>query len=382
MVVAAAALFTIQPATDAAAQCGKGLCLDTDIANANIAASNAMFDLGDKFLNSLIGHAGVRSAIGRDSEAATGANALVADHFSALAYSASGPQEAASDPLAAYAAAPAQFNAHYRSWLEGYGSRAHTGAQGTFVGDAHTDLGGIAGIGATLTPNLSVGASVDQGGSKIDVVDGTQHSRIDLTQIGLTAAISSGPWGLGIAGIYGFGHIHSNRIETAGEATASYGTRLWAALAELSYYWSKDNWRVVPKVGADWARTSSDSYAETGGTTPVAGSAQTTERARVYGAIELGYTQIADRTLYDISVYGKIIDIVRQDVDALAVTSLIPGIAPLAVPGVVDARIEYATGATFSVRLTSLVRLYAMYDGHFRSGFDSNGGTLGLEVNW
>ena len=82
------------------------------------------------------------------------------------------------------------------------------------------------------------------------------------------------------------------------------------------------------------------------------------------------------------SISGKIIDIVSQRVEVLSATSLIPGIAPRTVPGVVDARIEYALGATLSVRLASLVRLYATYTGRFRDGLNSQGGTLGLELNW
>jgi uncharacterized protein with beta-barrel porin domain len=35
-----------------------------------------------------------------------------------------------------------------------------------------------------------------------------------------------------------------------------------------------------------------------------------------------------------------------------------------------------------SVRLSPIARLYAVYDGHFRDGYQSNGGTLGLELRW
>lgn len=381
-IFAGAVLFALQPATQAAAQCGKTLC--PNVASANIAASNATFDLSDRFLASLLGHIADRPA--RDKYEEIARENLVANRFPALAYgpdSTDGKHDAlASDALAAYAAVSPQSNPRYRSWLEGYGLRAHTGSQGTFAGDAHTDFGGTAGIGATLTPNLSLGASVDQGRSKIDVADGTQNSHIDLTQIGLTAALSSGPWGLGLAGVYGFGHIHSARVEAAGEAAASYGTHSWGAVAELTYYWSKSNWRIVPKAGADWAHTASDAYSESGGSVPIAASAQSTERSRIYGGVELGYSEVVKQTTYDMSVSGKIIDIVSQHVDALTATSLIPGITPRTVPGVIDARIGYAVGATASVRLASLVRLYATYNGNFRDGFDSQGGTLGLEVNW
>ena len=35
-----------------------------------------------------------------------------------------------------------------------------------------------------------------------------------------------------------------------------------------------------------------------------------------------------------------------------------------------------------SMRLSPLARIYAVYDGKFRDGFQSNSGTLGLEFRW
>jgi hypothetical protein len=52
------------------------------------------------------------------------------------------------------------------------------------------------------------------------------------------------------------------------------------------------------------------------------------------------------------------------------------------IPGVVDARFEYATGAAFSVKLSSALLLYANYNGRFRNGYDSHAGLLGLELRW
>ena len=47
----------------------------------------------------------------------------------------------------------------------------------------------------------------------------------------------------------------------------------------------KEGWRLVPKAGVDWTRVDVDPYTESGGAVPVTASAQTTERARIYGAI-------------------------------------------------------------------------------------------------
>jgi uncharacterized protein with beta-barrel porin domain len=379
----AAAFLTIQNPTDAAAQCGNPPCPpSSETGNANLAASGAVFGATQQFLQRLVRNSGGQSAAGSDN---AGANALAANRFWPLAYGldaqAASQGKASNNPLAAYAAAPAQTSPRYRTWFEGYGARARTDGQGTYTGDTRKAFGGVAGIGATLAPGVNVGASVDQGHTKTDVTGGTQYGRLDMTQVGATASFDSGPWTLAAAGSYGFGRIHSARLETGGEASAFYDTHMWGALAELSYYWSSGHWRVVPKAGFDWAQGTTDSFVESGGTTPVMGSAQTSTRTRAYGAIEFGYTNKLNEMNYDISAYGKVIDIVSQDVPALLVTPL-NGTPALVVPGVLDKSIEFATGTSLGLRLTSNIRVYVNYDGRFRSDFDSHAGTVGMEYRW
>lgn len=381
----AAALFVFHPANEAAAQCVQPL-LCSDVGNANIAASSSTFDLGDQFFRSLLRHGGGRSAVWPDSGPASTATASFGGEATARAY-ASEPRRtsqgaATNNTLDNYAAVPTQTSPQYRAWFEGYGSRAHTAAQRAFTGDARASFGGIAGIGATFGQNVSLGASVDQGRTVTDVTGGTQSSRLHLTQIGLNSAFASGPWTLGIAGIHGFGDNTSTRLETRGPATATYGTHMWGALGELSYYWSSGSWRVVPKTGLDWMRVSMDSFAEAGGTTPLAVSGLASGRTRAYGTLELGYTTAVDQAMVDISAYGKAIDTVSQNVGSVVATALSPGLTPRVVPGLIDARFELATGAALSVRLGPPVRLYATYDGRFRNGYNFHGGTLGLEVRW
>ena len=49
---------------------------------------------------------------------------------------------------------------------------------------------------------------------------------------------------------------------------------LWAAMAELSYYWAlPDNTRLVPKLTFDWMRTRTDAFSEIG----VSGGERSTE---------------------------------------------------------------------------------------------------------
>ena len=228
---------------------------------------------------------------------------------------------------------------------------------------------------------VNLAFTVDQGNTKVEVNSLPQGSLMDVTQLGGMASFDSGPWTLGVAGVYGFGHIRSSRFDTGGESVASYGTKMWGMIAEGSYYWQIQSFRVVPKAGFDHTHVSVDSYEESGGAVPVFGTAQTTDRSRVYGALELGYTVQPATAVYDFSVYGKLYDIVSQRVTPVVASAVVGGFTPITVPAAIDERLEYATGASVSVRVAA-ARLYLNYDGRFRRSFDSHGGTVGLEVRW
>jgi uncharacterized protein with beta-barrel porin domain len=274
-----------------------------------------------------------------------------------------------------------QINDRYRAWFEAYGVRSQMDARGDFGGDRRRILGGVAGLGMTLTPGVSVGLSVDQSRSDVDVIQFTQSSKIDLTQIGGNIAFESGPWVLGVAAIHGFGNVHAQRGTTS-PSVASYDTQLWGALTELSYLWNAGNWRVVPKIGMDWARTTSDAFTESGGPLPVRGTEQIAERTRVFGGAEVGYTWLAGQTMMDVSVYGRGVEIVSLNAGGLTVQTLSGLNTPRFIAGVSEDRTGFDAGAAFSVRFSPRARFYAVYDGRFRGNFESHAGTLGLEFRW
>jgi uncharacterized protein with beta-barrel porin domain len=344
---------------------------------ANVASSSAAQDRITNFLD----FQSRRFAAGRREISLTPAGRV------ALAYD-NVASDARGGPFDAYAKASTG-DAHaavqrYRGWLEGYGSTARNDAQNAFTGDYRRTFGGIAGIGAAITPDVNIGFSVDQARTDVDVTAQPQHSKMDVTQLGLLLSANSGPWTFGVAGVYGFGRTRSSRLDAIGESTASYGMDMYGVIGEASYYWSSQGFRLVPKAGVDWTRVKVDPYSEVGGGVPVAASGQITERTRVYGALEVGYRKDAGAQVYDVSVYGKFIEIVSQDVGDLVVspTAAAPGFVPGVIPGLVDARFEFATGAAFNVRLSSVMQLYANYNGRFRHGYDSHAGTLGMEVRW
>lgn len=333
--------------------------LDPASINAALSGPSAIFDLGSKFL--------------RDN----------ADQAKTTLYGpgANNPGGGGAD-LAVGADGSVAFGPRYRFWGELYGVRAQTGAQGTFTGDERKTWGGIAGLGATLAPGVHVGVSVDQGRTDIDIDNLPQSSRIDLTQIGANAIFESGPWSLAFAGIYGFGGIRSERFDAGGPINSNYDADLWGAIAEVSYYWSSGSWRVVPKIGIDWTQISVDPFIESGGAIPISATAQDTRRLRAFAGVETGYSWFSGQTLYDIGVYGRVIDILSQDVDSVLAAAVNGNALPRVIPGIVDDRFEFNGGVSTTVRFSDNARIYLIYDARLRDGFSAHAGTVGLELRW
>ncbi len=268
-----------------------------------------------------------------------------------------------------------------RAWLEGYGISSKTDAQGDFAGDTRKTYGGVAGIGATVAPGINVGLSVDQSHSKIDVPLAFQWATLDLTQVGGILSIDKGPWTFAAAGVHGFGKVNASRDTGLGFATAGYGAVVDGALVEVNYYWMKDAFRIVPKAGLEYVRAHTDGFAEQGQTFfLVTASDATVERARALIGAEVGRYFILDRTILDLSAYGKFIDNFHQSFSSVTVS--IPGFQPVAVQGIGESRYGADAGAAASLSLTNKFRLYARYDGKFREQFISHQGIAGVEVRW
>ena len=142
----------------------------------------------------------------------------------------------------------------FRMWGELYGISATNGAQGDFAGDHRQTWGGVAGFGARVAPGINVGVSIDQSHTAIDVPLALQSAGLDLTQFGVNASIDRGPWTWAIALVHGFGTINSVRDTGVGFAGAGYGAHLDGGLTELSYYWSFDQSRIVPKAAFEYVR--------------------------------------------------------------------------------------------------------------------------------
>lgn len=271
----------------------------------------------------------------------------------------------------------------YRTWFESYGLASRTDAQADFPGDHRRTWGGLAGAAINLTPNATVGLSVDQSRTKIDLTGLPQHGTINLTQIGAIGAFGSGPWQLNTMAIYGFGNVHSQRDDIGGMLVASYGARLWASMAELSYYIAlPQNSRIVPRLTVDGTWTHTDAFTEVGGAFPVSGSSVDSSRGRVLIGAEFGHTWLVDRTIMDFLVYGRFVDNFVQNIGTMRVSDPAGGFAPQPVIGVRESTLGADAGATLSAKLTDMMRVYVVYDARLRSNFNSQTGTVGIDFRF
>jgi uncharacterized protein with beta-barrel porin domain len=267
----------------------------------------------------------------------------------------------------------------YRTWFEGYGITANNGPVGLFAGDNRKTWGGVAGIGARVAPGINVGFSVDQSRTSIDVPLALQSATIDLTQFGFNASVDSGPWTWASAVVHGFGNINSSRDTGFGLATAGYNARLDGVLSEISYYWSKDQNRIVPKAALEYVHARTGSLQEFGGLDPVMATAATVDRMRVLVGAEVGHYWILDQKIFDVSAYGKFVDNLVQNFSDVTVSL---GSQSVTFQGIGESRYGADAGASASLSLTNTARVYVNYDGKFRAAMQAHQGTVGLELKW
>jgi len=267
----------------------------------------------------------------------------------------------------------------YRTWFEGYGVSVRTDPQGDFVGDKRKTVGGVAGFGTRIAPGVNLGFSVDQSHTDIDVPLALQSATLDLTQLGFNGSVDKGPWTWAFAVVHGFGKVHSSRDTGFGLATAGYRAAVDGALTEISYYWTKDQMRVVPKGALEYVHATSATFQEAGGLDPLNVGSTAISRARVMIGAEIGRYFIFDQKILDLSAYGKFVDNFYQNLGSVQVSL---GTQNIVVPGIGESRYGMDAGASASLSLTSTARLYVNYDGKFRNELTSHQGTVGFEYRW
>jgi uncharacterized protein with beta-barrel porin domain len=164
-----------------------------------------------------------------------------------------------------------------------------------------------------------------------------------------------------------------------GLATAGYNARLDGVLSEISYYWSKDQGRIVPKAAFEYVRARTGSLQEIGGLDPVMATSATVQRGRLLIGAEVGHYWIFDGKILDLSGYGKFVDNVVQNFSDITVSL---GSQSITLQGIGESQYGADAGASASLSLTNTARLYVNCDAKFRAAMQSHQGTLGVELKW
>jgi uncharacterized protein with beta-barrel porin domain len=111
----------------------------------------------------------------------------------------------------------------------------------------------------------------------------------------------------------------------------------------------------------------------------VTASGAALERSRILLGAEIGRYWIVDQKIVDFSAYGKFVDNFEQNFGSVTVSS---GFQRITVQGIGEGRYGADTGASASINLNNMARLYLNYDGKFRAALQSHQGTAGLELRW
>lgn len=267
-------------------------------------------------------------------------------------------------------------------WGEGYGLHIKNAEREGVAADSRRTYGGVAGMRLTVAPGVYLGLSVDQSQTHVNAPDVFEQAKFGLTQVGVSGAVESGPWTFSAALLRGVADITSARETIAGPSTAAYKAWQWGSIAAVSYYWTEGDFRIVPRAGADWVRTATDAYTEVGGFDPISSPSSVVNRARIFAGAEFGATSYGETTIFDLSAYARVVDTVLLTSTEVQIT-FVNGLAPpQLLPGPNEARLGLETGATAWLLITQNFRVYAAYDGRFRDGFVSHGGSVGVDLRW
>jgi hypothetical protein len=180
--------------------------------------------------------------------------------------------------------------------------------------------------------------------------------------------------------VHGVGNINSRRDTGLGFATAGYNARLDGAISEISYYWSKDQYRIVPKGAFEYVRAQDRIAAGVRrASIPVMATGATVERVR-----RAGWRR--GRALLDLrpedSRHLGLWQVRRTTWCRISPTS--PS-ASAARASLSRASAKASTERMPAHRLRSAEQhraLYINYDAKFRAASQSHQGTVGRAFKW
>jgi hypothetical protein len=246
--------------------------------------------------------------------------------------------------------------------------------------------GFVLGLRQALGDATHMGIAVDYGRSDYTVRDPLYPETLTLkhTQAALFAGWSDGGLSLRGAASYGFGTARTSMQTPTTPATGSRDVSSWSLGAQAGFAvpLGKDA-SLTPHVGIRHISAKLKGFTETGGTTPLLGLSQTTDRTRLYAGLEAkAGIDLSGLTLTP-RLYGRI---ARDSGDASGAADLVFVSAPtgpvMQALGPDVGKTVAEIGAGLDAAVSDSISISASYDGNFRAHAHSNAVKLGLSIRW
>lgn len=263
------------------------------------------------------------------------------------------------------------------TWAEAYGTAASSEGDDVTPGSERRSAGLAAGASVGLSDDVTLAFGLDHGSTSVELDEAfAESATIALTQLGVAAGLSSGPWVGTLAATAGFGAVETLH-EVGGRASATYGLETFGVLAQLGYAFELEGTQITPGVGVDYAVAHTDGFRESGGLALVARE-HTSDRVRAWIGVDVARSSGA----LDLTGHLRLVGTVAGSEGELPVAYAGISGAPMTISGAGANGIGLEFGGKLEYGIGSGASLFAGYDGQFRDGATVHAGRIGLRVEF
>lgn len=249
----------------------------------------------------------------------------------------------------------------FRVWAEGYGGSGNVDGDGAVVGHERSTSGFAGGFVYTPDRAWSFGAAIDSGETEIEAVGAPEQAEVSLTQAGAHVAYNARSWFANAAALYGSGDVEARHGDTTlgGVSVAAYDASLIAIGGEAGRRFAAGGFEVAPSVGADWIRSTTDAFSETGGVALMADE-NTAERASAWLALTASRTwRLSEGVSFGLSARGRYTRVLSGEDRSLPVAFVGAPAERLTITGAEEEEANTRAGLSAMLGFGSNLALYA-----------------------
>ena len=265
----------------------------------------------------------------------------------------------------------------WHSFLETYGYDTNQSASGGVPGDVRQSVGFDAGIGYDVNESLRIGSAFEFGATNINEKSVGESAKVDLSQIGIYAALHSWRAYGDITGTVGWGGASTIVAPPGLNATSSGHNGVWIAsvTAESGYHVPLPHVILTPLVGVGYYHVETGGFTETGSALALAGAAHNLDRIKGWVGLSTdSKIAIARDTKLDFSTYGRLVAL--ADMQHLTLPARFVGSpTSLFIEGANSGVLGVELGASLTWQMTRQTSLTASYDLISRQKFTAQAAT-------